>query len=81
MVKVGDVVTPENVASLPVGTVVGWKYDDDPETYTAKRVGDLWYPTGGGRDIPGAYLTEDPAAFVVSLGKSKTIRALTPEKP
>lgn len=43
--QVGDLVTPENVASLPVGAIVRWT--DVWPGVAVRRDADLWNGTGG----------------------------------
>lgn len=50
-VTVGDLVTPENVAGLPVGTIVRWTWPEDDENAPgapacAVKVGPLWWIAG-----------------------------------
>lgn len=67
--KAGDLVTPENVASLPVGAIVRWSRTDGPSC--AIRVGpDRWEASGMSSDLPGT--DEDvsvprPATYIAYL--------------
>ena len=68
-VKVGDRVTPENVAGLPIGTVVEWGYGG--RTWRATRIeADTWQGSSV-EDEWGDDSIADPEAtptIVVSLG-------------
>lgn len=79
-VTVGDLVTPGNVASLPVGTIVRWTWEptenDDGGPAAAIRVGpDAWEVTGqsymdvfyNDRGILGEYEDDVPPAFIAYL--------------
>lgn len=63
--KIGDLVTPDNVGALPVGTIVRWTWESG-EPCCAVRLGPVWWSGGyfdcdiGEGDIPAfiAYLPE-----------------------
>ena len=63
--------TPENVADLPIGTIVRWTFDDG-EPASAVRVGaDEWLGSGNpdafDDELMGADNGHEPPAFVVYI--------------
>lgn len=68
--KPGDRVTPENVASLPIGTIVRWTFEDG-EPACAIRVGaDEWLGCGNPDAFDDEMMSRDggePTAFVVYI--------------
>lgn len=72
---VGDLVTPENVASLPVGTIVRWTRDDGEPACAIKIRPDAWDVSGVPSDDEDDTFSDDfiaesdgaPPAFIAYL--------------
>lgn len=65
--KVGDLVTPENVAALPVGTIVRWTYGAN-EWRATKHGPDHWMGDGPINHYDDEIVdTETPPAFIAYL--------------
>lgn len=68
--KPGDRVTPENVASLPIGTVVEWEWEG--RTVRATRRDERAWIRSPGVVYGQASIHEGPPTFIVTLGTVPT---------